>query len=36
MKISLNWLSQYLDLTNIKTEDLVSKITIAGVGCWLR
>ncbi len=31
MKISYRWLSQYLDLTNIKIEDLVSKITIAGV-----
>jgi phenylalanyl-tRNA synthetase beta chain len=31
MKISYRWLNQYLDLTNIKIEDLVSKITIAGV-----
>lgn len=31
MKISYRWLSQYLDLSNIKLEDLVSKITIAGV-----
>ena len=31
MKISYRWLNQYLDLSNIKIEDLVSKITIAGV-----
>jgi phenylalanyl-tRNA synthetase beta chain len=31
MKISYRWLNQYLDLSNFKVEDIVSKITIAGV-----
>ena len=31
MKISYRWLNQYLDLSSIKLDDLVSKITIAGV-----
>ena len=31
MKISYRWLNQYIDLSSFKIEDLVSKITIAGV-----
>ena len=31
MKISYRWLNQYLDLSSFKVEELVSKITIAGV-----
>lgn len=31
MKISYRWLNQYLDLSNIKVEELVNKITTAGV-----
>ena len=31
MKISYRWLNQYLDLSKFKIEDLVNKITIAGV-----
>jgi phenylalanyl-tRNA synthetase beta chain len=31
MKISYKWLGQYLDLTNVNVDDLVSKVTIAGI-----
>jgi phenylalanyl-tRNA synthetase beta chain len=31
MKISMKWLSQYVDLTNIKAEDLANRLTLAGL-----
>ncbi len=31
MKVSLNWLKKYVDLENISTEDIVSKLTMSGL-----
>ena len=31
MKISLNWLKDYIDLTGISTEDIVSHLTMSGL-----
>lgn len=31
MKISLNWLKDYIDLTDISTDDLVEKLTMSGL-----
>ncbi|MDP3150585.1 MAG: phenylalanine--tRNA ligase subunit beta [Ignavibacteria bacterium] len=31
MKISLNWLKEYIDLTDIEVEEIVSKLTMSGL-----
>ena len=31
MKVSLNWLKKYVDLKNISTEEIVSKLTMSGL-----
>ena len=31
MKVSMQWLGRYVDLTNIKAEDLADKLTLAGL-----
>ena len=31
MKVSLNWLKKYVDLENISTEEIVSKLTMSGL-----
>lgn len=31
MKISLNWLKQYIDLSNISTKEIVDKLTMSGL-----
>ena len=31
MKISLNWLKEYVDLTGLQTKEIISKLTIAGL-----
>jgi phenylalanyl-tRNA synthetase beta chain len=31
LKISLNWLKEYVDLTGLQTKEIISKLTIAGL-----
>ena len=31
MKVSLSWLKKYVDLENISTEEIVSKLTMSGL-----
>ena len=31
MKISLNWLKEYIDLEGISSEDIVHKLTMSGL-----
>ena len=31
MKVSMQWLGRYVDLTNIKADDLADKLTLAGL-----
>lgn len=31
MKISLNWLNEYIDLSNISTDEIVDKLTMSGL-----